>query len=295
MKTIKIIVFFAAALALPLPCLGNADFLLLEPSARALGQGGAYAADGGSVASMRYNPAGLASVPGYDLAVSHESAFGEWSHEWVGAAMHLDDTAYAAEFISSSMESFALYDENGNNLGTASAGDQTLGLAVATTCLGVQAGGSLHGFRSQLLGFSNSGWSVDMGLRYQLSGTNLSVALVGQNFGEETSYDAGNESLPALFRAGLDWRTCCNASAKLDLSAESVRFLSTQYQNQFRAGAQLGLFNVLNLALGLQQSSAQTQPTLGLGATLGRYEVSYAYLPGNLLGSTQLLSLEIAI
>jgi hypothetical protein len=295
MKRSIISIVFATALFLPLPGLGNADFLLLEPSAKALGQGGAYVADDGSVASLRYNPAGIASVQGYDLALSHQNAFGQWSHEWLGAAMHLDDTAYAIEYISSSMQSFALYDDNGNNLGTASAGDQTLGVGIATTLAGLQAGASLHGFRSELVGFNSSGWCVDLGLRYLIKGSNLSLALAGQNFGEETSFDAGSESLPALFRAGLDWKTCCNASADLDLSAEGLRFLGANNPSQFRAGAQLGLFKVLNLALGLQQSSTQTQPTLGVGATLGRYQFAYAYLPGNLLGSTQLISLEVAI
>src|SRR5260221_14715862 len=107
--------------------------------------------------------------------------------------MNVDSTAYAVEFSSSSLKPFALYDENENSLGSASAGSQALGFALAKNMLGFDTGVSLHGFRSQLMEFNSSGYSLDFGLRYEIKAAGLSVALAGQNFGEMTSYDGGKE------------------------------------------------------------------------------------------------------
>lgn len=285
----------AALILLPLAGMADAEFLMVEPSAKALGMGGAFAASSNSPANLRYNPAGLASLKNTSISLSHQDAYGEWAHEWAALATSVDSTAYAVEYSSSSMKAFELYDQNEKSLGSANAGSQSLGLAMARKMLGFDAGASVHAFRSQLLEFNSTGYSLDFGLRYEIKGAGLSLALAGQNFGEMTSYDAGHETLPTLMRGGLSWERALAREIALSVNADAVRFLGNSAQNELRAGARLSLFSSLSLSAGIQQGAAVTQPTLGIGAQLGRFEVSYAFLPGSALGNTQLISIELKL
>src|SRR5258706_130603 len=61
----------------------GSSFLLAEPSARPESAGGAFAAVGGDLNSLIYNPAGLAFLTGSQAALSHLEGPGDWSHDWI--------------------------------------------------------------------------------------------------------------------------------------------------------------------------------------------------------------------
>jgi len=284
-----VVAAFLAGSSLP----GSADFLLLEPSARSLGAGGASVASPGSVSSLRDNPAGLASISGLDAALSHQSAFDEWSHEWVAVGRSFGGNALAAEFIQSRVRSFDLFAADGSPAGTGSAGSEALGLAWAAAVGNLSLGSSLHVFSSQLASFNSKGACLDLGLLYRVNKSGFRFGLAGQNFGMQSSFDSGKESLPALLRGGASWLGATGGHGSLELGSEFVAYANPSFENEGRAGARLTLFKLLSLCGGYQFTASGGQLTFGLGANFQSFELSYAMLPGGPLGDTQLVSLEI--
>jgi hypothetical protein len=83
--------------------------------------------------------------------------------------------------------------------------------------------------------------------------------------------------------------------SELGLSADGLMFGDAGNDRELRVGALALLFGSLNLALGLRSGAGGIQPSFGAGLGLEKFKLSYAVMPGSILGNTQLVSLEIKL
>jgi hypothetical protein len=271
----------------------DAEFLLLQPAASAAALGGAYGARRGSLESLRYNPAGLDGLSGLCADVGHDSAPGDWSHEWAAIGGRWGALSLGMEVLLSDLQSFTLYDASGQAADNATSSSQNLGLGVATqlsrwASLGAEA----HFFRSQLYIYQSWGWAGDLGLNLHWPGLPWSLGLAVQNMGAQSAYISDPDALPLCGRASLqgDWRL--DRAIHLRPSVEFVGYQDPLRPQELRAGLELSAYERLDLRGGWLSSADWSQPSLGLGLHWDALELDYAYLPGGDLGNSQVLELR---
>ncbi len=273
----------------------GADFLLLEPSARAAAVGGAFTAQQGLTDGLRYNPAALAGLKGAGASMSHASAPGDWSHDWAGAGLQWGGIGLGAEVLVSSLKPFELYDINGNAVGLAGAGSQNLMLAAATRLSGTafSLGGGLRVFRSQLHTFTSQGYAADFGLLLGKPDGPFSAGLALQNLGAQSAYIADADPLPLSLRTGLLSKLPLDQGLDVHPSLDLVLFMDPTRPLEVRAGIEAQLFKAVGLRAGLQQAGSYRQLSFGLGFLWQGWGLDYAFQPGTELGAAHMIEIHL--
>jgi hypothetical protein len=272
----------------------GADFLLAEPVPRSAALAGAYAARSGDLDCLRYNPAGLAGVGSLSLALSHDSAAGDWSEEWAGLALPLGDATVGLEGLFSTLQPFALYDASGTAVGTADAGNQNLAACVAGALdTWLEVGADVRYFRSQIYTFSSQGYAFDLGVRLGDQHWPLALGVALQNFGSESAYIAVADPLPVCLRAGAETDWALDRDLRLHPSADLLMFQDPQRPMELRGGLEAAMFKVVMLRVGLQKAGSLQNFSAGLGVRWGQFGLDYAYLPDQGLGTTQMIELSV--
>lgn len=273
----------------------GALFLTEEPDARALAAGGAYAAVPGGVASLRYNPAGLAAVDGWEAALSHHRQAIGWNREWLGAGLAWGPARLAGEFLYSAFDPIQDYDAAGNPSGSIRVADQSAGLGAAYRAGGgMSVGVVLRGFASQVAGYSNAGWSADVGALFQPEDLPVSLGVSMQNLGSQSAYISVPSPLPWGIRAGLAWTVVQRGGLGLDLRGDYDHFPDARSVAPWRAGVEARLGGGLSVMGGLQASSLSRQWTFGVGYRWRMLDFSYAGVPDEVFGLSHLISLRLA-
>lgn len=287
-------VCLAPSLAFSAP--SGADFLLLEPTARAAAIAGAYSAQGGRPEALRYNPAGLAGIPRLSASIAHVTAPGDWTHEWAGLGTRLGALALGAEILVSSIKPFELYNVNGDIVDIAQAGSQNLLLAAALNAPGrwLALGVGFRAFRSQLYKFSSQGLAADFGAQAHPRGWPLSFGLALQNLGTESAYVVDADDLPTCGRAGVSAKLPLEQGLDVEPSLDLLAFLDPSRPVELRIGLQADVYERLGLRAGILRTGNAMQLSFGLGVNWDGWGLDYAFLPGSELGSTHMLELHLA-
>jgi hypothetical protein len=292
---IAILTWLAAPLA------GNpsgADFLLLEPTARAVAQGGAYCAQQGRPEGLRYNPASLQGLLGLQASLAHVNAPGDWAYDWAGVGFRLGALGLGAEYLASSLKPFTLYDATGSAVGEAAAGSQNIALGAAgplpffDACL--KAGVAVRYFRSQLYQFESQGAAADLGLQACRKGWPVSFGLSLQNLGAESAYISEADPLPACARAGLQAKLPLDRGLEVMPAVDLVAFLDPTRPLEIRSGVEVDVFDRVGLRAGLLNAGLYHSLSFGMGLNWDGWGLDYAYLPANELGSEQMIELHVA-
>lgn len=269
------------------------EFLLSEPAARSAGMGGAEASTDGRLESLIYNPAGLAGMSGLQIALSNMSGEGDWNDEWVAVGDNFGSVFVGGQVLVSSLASFTLYNASGQAFDTAQVGSQAISLAAAQSMASwLHVGADLRYFRSELYTYTSQGFALDAGL--QLRGPNwpLSVGFAVQNAGLASAYYQDSDPLPTLFR-GVQAPFDLNNNLRVTPRADMVRYEDTTQPAEFRLGVEGVLYKQAFVRAGWIHSTGYDQPSLGVGVIWQSLAVDYAYEPGSVLGSNQLIELRI--
>lgn len=293
---------FCTALLLSLLAAGRlsaaasgADFLLLEPAARSSAVGGAFGAASAQTECLRYNPAGISGYKGLGASVAHVAAAGDWSHEWAALAVNAGPLAVGVEVLLSSMAPFELYDRNGNNAGTAQVGSQN-GMVALALPLGawLDMGVGFRLFRSQLHTFTSQGMALDLGLQARSEAWPVVAGLSLQNVGSQSAYFMEADPLPVCVRAGLEGRLPLDKDFMVRPRADLVYFEDKTRPLEMRGGVEAEFYRQAFLRVGFLRASSFQQLSLGAGFRWQNISVDYAFQPGNELGNSQLIELQLA-
>jgi hypothetical protein len=274
----------------------GADFLLLEPTARAVGVGGAYTAHRGRPEGLRYNPASLVGIKGAMASMAHVAAPGDWSHEWAGLGLKVGALSLGAEILVSSIQPFELYDSSGKVAAMAQAGSQNLMLALAGP-LGrpwLNVGAGIRGFRSQLFIFESQGWAGDLGLLVGEEAWPLNFGLALQNLGVQSAYVSDADPLPLALRGGALGRLDLDQGLRLTPSLDVLSFTDSTRPLELRLGMEAAIYDRIGLRIGLQRAGTYQQLSFGAGLNWKGWGLDYAFLPGNELGASHLIELHVS-
>ena len=270
----------------------GADFLLDEPAAQSGALAGAFTARDSELDCLRYNPAGLDGIRKLSVALAHDSAAGDWSREWVAAAMPVQDLTLGAEALISTLQPFALYDGSGQTVGTATAGSQNFALAAAGSLeRWLKLGADLRYFRSQLYTYSSQGYAFDLGVHLGAPGWPLGLVLAIRNVGSQSAYIKVADPLPQCVRSGLEADWALDSQIKLHPSLDLLAFQDSERPTELRLGLEATLFKSAMLRVGLAKAGELQTFSGGLGVRWDGWGLDYAYLPDEGLGSTQMLEL----
>ena len=188
---------------------GAFDFLKISPFARSVGMGEAYSAVGDDVASIQYNPAGLASVLTNELSFTYLSLYQGVNLESIAVAVPLDTQlpaiggTLAANVNLIQGGTFQRTDDFGNPDGTYTAGDDVITLAYARSFGLIQAGASVKFIQQQIDTLQSSLFAADMGVVVTPSFPGIRVGLSLKNVGAQ---DNSGYDLPMIFDAAISYR-----------------------------------------------------------------------------------------
>jgi hypothetical protein len=276
----------------------GADFLLLEPTARAVAQGGAYSAQSGRTEGLRYNPASLQGLRGLQASLAHVNAPGDWAYDWAGVGFRFGAFGLGAEYLGSSLKPFTLYDATGTAVGEAAAGSQNIALGAAAPLPlpggWLKGGAAVRYFRSQLYLYEAQGGSVDLGLQACRKDWPVSLGLSLQNLGVESAYISEADPLPACARAGLQAKLPLDRGLLLMPAVDLVAYLDPTRPLEIRSGIEVDVFDRVGLRAGLLNAGSYHSLSFGMGLNWDGWGLDYAFLPANELGAEQMIELHIA-
>ncbi len=252
---------------------------------RALGMGGAFTAVGGSLASLDWNPAGLAGVSRTQFSFGRTSYFGEEIGEshvagvlpsWRWGSVALGIRHFGVQGIESRDSRNQVLDDG------FSSNQLQASLAYARPMGDSWSVGATGKFRREQLGdFSANGLGLDVGARFHPATTfdwdsdwahGLSLGASWVNFIEpEIRLEQDNVVDPSAFRIGMalerTWIGGSHLVAALDLESSSPE------GTQLRTGAEWTLHPMLSLRTGV----GGTGSSIGAGVHWQDFDVDYAF------------------
>ena len=255
----------------------SADFLQIGLGAEAAGMGGAYTAVSSGAISTYWNPAGLASMEGHQVALGHLSWYQDINLEHGSFAYSLDNgTVLAASMTYLSYGTIDGYDAEGYYTGDLTAYDWAGGLSAGYTInenLSVGITGKV--INQKLDEASATAFAADFGVRCRME--KVTFALVMSNFGTRLKFEDTEEKLPATARIGI-------AASPFNNSFITALELEKKINGSsiIRYGVELNFENQYFLRSGYKYFTDQTDDngmglTLGAGMKFKMAQIDYAY------------------
>jgi len=263
--------------------------------ARALGMGSAFVGVADDASALYWNPAGLSSLDGLNLALHHN----EWlagivqeTAEVAAPAGILGSLALSVDYVN--YGTFTGYDASGATTADYSANRYGFDLGWGKELLpGFSAGAAVKGSSQDISGSNYGSLAADLGLLWKpLPG--LGLGLAWTNLGDQVAgyAQASDVNLGASY--GFDLRPDNRLLLAVSGTWEPNGVDRMQY------GLEDVVHQFLALRAGYSQGAAETEiqgltgMSLGLGLMIRGFELDYAYLPYGDLGTTNRISLTYA-
>jgi tetratricopeptide (TPR) repeat protein len=260
--------------------------------ARALALGGAFEALADDASGAQWNPAAPAMSRSLGLGLHHETWLDRTDREVLSAQVPVGGTLGVGVYGSwVNYGSTQLRDASGTYLGDFSAQEQNVGLALSGCWSGLALGVAGRYLRMGLPGADLQAAAGDLGLLWQaaprlrLAGVVKALPLAGGSYRASGTAGLALQSLPG------QWHWALSSSVRLDPAAAS----EVDAGLEAAAGPSLPLM----IRLGYAQAMPDLVQDLGsrfsggLGVSLGRYQLDYAYLPWGSFGATHRISLSL--
>jgi hypothetical protein len=184
------------------------EILKISPACRAMAVGGAYTALGDDIASLYYNPAGLASVLTNELGLTYLSLYQNFNYESVayacplGTAFQTIDGTLALSVNLLQPGNMSRLNDQGVTVGNFSSSDSVYSLAYARSFGMVHAGFSVKYIQQQIDNIQSSLLEGDAGLIFVPPFDGMRVGVCMKNIGVQS--DGFN--LPFVINAGISYR-----------------------------------------------------------------------------------------
>lgn len=297
-----ILVSLSPCLLVPLSCGASdrptgADFLLIEPSARAAAMGGSYSALVDDVHAIYYNPAGLARVGRVQLTGTHTEWVAGVQNEFVAFAFPLGRFAWG--FSTGYLHSEEIErDAVGRRIGTFLVGDGALSAACGLRLTDRQfVGANVKFLHRNLYHRATSGAAVDFGYQCRLKtegGSHWKFGVTLKNLGPKMGF-AYKESLPTEYEGAVAYQPLIGLRRPLAF-VFSVRDGNFHSRPVAAAGVEASILSRLFLRVGYVLDDSEQKLRAGFGVDLfdlGR--IDFAAVRIGKMNSSMFLSLSLQL
>lgn len=290
------------ALSLPLPALAGGSggatplaFMGVDAGARAAALGGAYSTLATGPEAVRYNPAGLAALPGHELSVMHAAHFQGVTQEYAAFAYKLGaDEASPGLGVMLDVLNYGdvtrttLSNKIGAGLEPFGIRDIAASVGYARPlAAGVSFGGAVKLVQESIDEDKDQVTALDVGLLYRMSRFPVRVGVAAQNLGPKLRYRLAQEALPLTVRGGLSYVFSGGQTAAVDVVK------ARDGEMTVHAGAEIPLLDRLLLRFGFNgRNEADRGLTFGLGLLAGPMTFDYALAPYGDLGVSHRLGMR---
>jgi flagellar motor protein MotB len=287
----------------------SSNFEKIQPFARAAGMGEAFTAVSEGTYGLYYNPAGIASIPGFEAQFTHVSWFQDINYDYlslvgpspglnnsrIGFALALfrpgeltrtgeltvgNNDSYLDNYAASGLldEKFYPYDLSAI-LG--------YGIDINTE---LSAGIRLKYTSQNISTYSGSNITVDSGLLYKIISGPGKVRLgidISNLVGSKLALGSAAFDPPLILNAGISdemkiWTGTLLVSAQAEIPDD--------YDTEYSLGCEYWFYDAFALRIGYE-AGAYNRPTFGAGARYRGFEADYAYINYSELGATHRISL----
>ncbi len=278
----------------------GASFLKITPDSRSAGMGGAYTACADDSSAVWWNPGGLASISGREVAGTHAEWLARMRYDFISYAHPLTNGTLAGGVTILDAGSIEGRDENGNRSGDFKARDMSFSFAYARTFRDVTGlGVSAKYIQQSIENEKAHGYAFDIGGITRLSGGGLSVGYGIYNLGPQMRFMNESYSLPLRYALGIGYDL-----GGLRIAADARREHHDR-KTIFSLGTEYVFFPMMTLRVGYlhRPFNAVDSGKTGLGTVLGNmgmrggfgiqvfgYQMDYAFVPYGELGFTHRMS-----
>lgn len=283
----------------PGPGTSSGRFLLIDPSARAIGMGQLHAVTDYDLFSLSGNPAGLAKLAGLQAGGSTIRLFGDMSLNWVGVGLPFRSGAYrmAGGLFGALFDGGPLELDDGSSVKAESS--YLIGIGFATQVAPedpwlktLVVGGAAKILSMQLAGefTSTPQPALDAGLVYRFPSTQFLVGAYLNHLGTPTRFPGGGsgDPLPATGVLGMGYHIPWSRSFSSFFSLEGGWNWDTTAL--LRAGQETWVASVLALRAGYQFESTAGSVNAGFGLRLPFITFDYGFFLHGRLGATHRVS-----
>lgn len=187
----------------------GAQFLELGVSARAMGMAEAFTAVTDDISAVYYNPAGLTSLYGREVAVTYIDMPADVGYGFIGMGLPLEAIGGVLGFSMYGLSSGEMVERT---WGSGEPGGTGRTFGWNDLAVGISYGRYLTdrfsvGFTVKFVGqfvhdYSASGWSADVGTIYDTGHRGFKIAMVITNFGPDMTMISNSYPLPINFKFG---------------------------------------------------------------------------------------------
>ncbi|MFI5348203.1 MAG: PorV/PorQ family protein [Elusimicrobiota bacterium] len=288
-----VFLFPAGASALQTDATTSAAFLKLPIGARNAAMGATGAAEA-SVYSTYWNPAGLASLEGRELAYSYASWLADTSYQFLAYAQKTEVGSLGVSFQYVSIPAIQKYDNTGAPLNAQySPLDALATVSYAHKIEWLSVGGSLKGVYSKLDDQSAQTLAADVGARAEYG--KLAGGLVVQNMGPGLKFIADRAPLPLNVKAGAAFKPVKGATLTLDFNKArgSDPWIGAGAEYMLSAGGGAWVGPRIGYESDRGDLGAMAGLTFGAGLIVNKFSFDYAFVPVGEFGDTHRLSLKV--
>ena len=308
-----------------------AQFLKIGVDARASGMGGAFVAMRGSLASMHWNPAGLAYIPSMEAMFTHQEWLADLNYNHFAFAVTMEGFGVLGASITSltAPEEAVRTVEQPDGTGELfNASDLAINLAYAKQLTDRFAiGGNIKYIRQNIWHSNANAVAVDIGALFTTPFKNIRLGASITNFGNDMRMsgrdlkfsedpDPNNEGnvefinanletdafpLPLLFRVGIAGELIDTGNTKLTFGIDALE--PNDNSSSLNGGVELSFNETLFLRGGyatLFRQDSEEGVTLGAGlqyrpwGNTSKLRIDYAYGDFGLLDNVQRFSVAIS-
>jgi len=284
------------------PGAAAASFLKFSPSPRGTGMGEAYASVSEDAYSGWWNPAGLGSVEGPELAATYNDSLEGVVYQYLSVAYPLRyGSTLGFNITRLGVAPFQGYDAQGVKSGKVEASDIAVGGAYGRVLIKdeierpvLNVGAGLKVISEKLHDVSANTAALDLGAVYYVRPANywmrkvpaqeFRVAMAVKNLGPGLKYDRLSSPLPLSATLGGSWHSHPGGSASLILSLDQTYSNDEKYY--VALGAEYAAFQLLSLRGGYRTGqSIGSGLRVGVGFKLSFMDIDYSMSPYGGLGA----------
>ncbi len=257
------------------------QFLRLGNGARASGMGEAYTAVSDEATSIYWNPAGLASVDGVELNVTHSEWLMDIRFEQVSIASEIGYGTVGLGFTGvyyGDLDRYGEYPSLSPD-GTFAPYDLALSLGYATDIFpNIAAGAAVKLIYEKIDFESATSYAVDLGVTHKSRIEGLTLAVSMLNLGPEAKFVEEKFYPPFLFRFGGAWqKENKTLRGRILLAADAV--FPNDGDSKLHMGMEYTYHDRLAVRLGYKSGYNVMGASMGCGVYYRNLRFDYSYAP----------------
>jgi outer membrane protein OmpA-like peptidoglycan-associated protein len=276
---------------------GTSALPLLQVSTgpRACAMGGSFAGLADDATAVFWNPAGIGQLANPEFFLSHQEWFMGIRDEFASLVIPAGTGRLGIGLVYSGESGIESWDVGNLPGETLSANTGLVGLSYGSPVVhNLYAGGTARFLYDRLGNETGTGVCADLGILARPL-QDLTIGLTGRNLGWGMHYENGYYRLPTCFRLGAAWQArefSVASDFEVPLAGNPAFHIGGEYAPiralAFRAGYETGPEDITSLG-------GISGLCLGLGFTLGRFALDYAFAPYGKLGMVHRIGLRSTI